>query len=163
MKYKKKEKEELLEADSSIEEKNILKYTLVDNLHRPPYQVILDTNFINDCIRKKIEPVDVLMEALNANVDIYITECVFGELEKLGRVFRIALNMIKRINHTRLICDHKGTYADNCLLNRVRMNKVFFVATSDVNLKQRITKKCGTPVLIFRGRKLVAENFHSLV
>lgn len=162
MKYKKLKKEREQKEDSLSEENNVLVTTVVDNLYRPPYQILLDTNFINDCIRKKVEPIEVLMESVNANVEIYITECVFGELEKLGRVYRLALNMIKRIKHTRLICDHKGTYADNCLLERVKINRIFFVATSDIDLKQRISKKFGTPVLVFRGRKLIAENFHNL-
>ena len=160
MKYKKEEKKqiELEEEESSC---NVIT-NIVQNIHRPPYHVILDTNFINDCIRKKLEPTEVLMEALNANVILYVTECVYGELEKLGRVYRLALNMIKRVKHTRLICDHKGTYADNCIIDRVRMNSVYFVATSDVNLKQRIKKIAGTPVLMMKGRKLYSENYHTL-
>lgn len=162
MAYKREEKKEIEKMEESSCENNALENIMVKNLYRPPYNVILDTNFINDCVRKKIDLENLLMETLNANVKIYITECVFGELEKLGRVYRIALNMIKRIEHTRLVCDHKGTYADNCILNRVQLNNVFFVATSDVNLKQRISKKAKTPVLIFRGRKLHVENFHCM-
>ncbi|KAL6121462.1 hypothetical protein NUSPORA_01600 [Nucleospora cyclopteri] len=166
MKYKKEEKEKIEESesfeDSDELHKEILSRNIVKNIYRPPYQVILDTNFINDCIRKKVEPYNLLMECLFANVDIYITDCVYSELEKLGRTFRLALNMIKKIEHIRLSCDHKGNYADNCILDRVRVNNIFMVATSDVNLKQRISKKVGSPVLIFRGRKLVAENFHNL-
>lgn len=162
MKYKKEEMKELETMEESSDNDALMKNTIIDNLYRPPYNVILDTNFINDCVRKKIDVKDILMEALNANVNIYVTECVFAELENLGRTYRIALNMIKKIEHTRLVCDHKGNYADNCILNRVMMNKIFFVATSDVNLKQRIIKKAKTPILIFRGRKLYSENFHGV-
>ena len=73
MKYKKLKKERGQKEDSLSEENNVLVTTVVDNLYRPTYQILLDTNFINDCIRKKVEPMEVLMESVNANVEIYIT------------------------------------------------------------------------------------------
>lgn len=49
----------------------------------------------------------------------YITDCVMGELEKLGSKYRIALKIIKDARFERLPCFHKGTYADDCLVQRV--------------------------------------------
>ena len=49
----------------------------------------------------------------------YVTDCVMGELEKAGRRFKIALKVIKDARFQRLKCDHKGTYADDCLVQRV--------------------------------------------
>lgn len=42
-----------------------------------------------------------------------------GELEKLGSKYRIALKIIKDPRFERLPCFHKGTYADDCLVQRV--------------------------------------------
>lgn len=132
---------------------------LLDPAIHPPYQVILDTNFINDCIRKKLELEATIMECLDGEVQLYVPECVFAELEKLGRVYRLALTMIKSLKITKLKCLHKGTYADNCIINRIKEFKCYIIATSDTNLRQRIKKHTKTPIVYFRGYKCVTDNF----
>jgi len=42
-----------------------------------------------------------------------------AELEKLGSRYRIALKIVKDPRFERLPCFHKGTYADDCLVQRV--------------------------------------------
>lgn len=61
-----------------------------------------------------------MMECLYAKCIPYITDCVMGELEKLGQKYKIALRIIKDPRFERLNCMHKGTYADDCLVNRVK-------------------------------------------
>ncbi|KAI4291623.1 U3 small nucleolar RNA-associated protein 24 [Pancytospora philotis] len=148
--------EEVIEdsLSSGAEERMILNSAI-----KPPYEVLLDTNFINDCVRKKLEMETILTECLEANVKLFTTECVFAELEKLGRVFRVALNMLKKMNVKVLKCLHKGTYADNCILQRVQEFKCYIVATSDTNLRQRIKKERGVPIVYFRGRRCEVERF----
>ena len=85
----------------------------------PPYHILLDTNFINFAIKNKLEIISAGMDCLLAKVVPCITDCVMAELEKLGPKFRIALRIAKDPRFERLTCDHKGTYADNCLVNRV--------------------------------------------
>lgn len=60
-----------------------------------------------------------MMECLYAKCTPYITDCVMGELEKLGQKYKLALRIIKDPRFERLKCMHKGTYADDCLVNRV--------------------------------------------
>lgn len=60
-----------------------------------------------------------MMECLYAKCIPYITDCVMGELEKLGQKYKLALKIIKDSRFERLKCMHKGTYADDCLVNRV--------------------------------------------
>ena len=43
----------------------------------------------------------------------------------------------------RLPCSHKGTYADDCIVNRVMQHKCYIVATCDRDLKRRIRKIPG--------------------
>ena len=50
----------------------------------PPYHVLLDTNFINFSIQNKLDVIEASMEALYAQVIPCVTDCVIGELEKLG-------------------------------------------------------------------------------
>jgi hypothetical protein len=48
-----------------------------------------------------------------------ITDCVLAELEKLGVKYRMALRVARDPRFERLPCSHKGTYADDCLVQRV--------------------------------------------
>ena len=43
----------------------------------------------------------------------------------------------------RLTCCHKGTYADDCLVNRVVEHRCYIVATADKDLRKRIRKIPG--------------------
>ena len=49
----------------------------------------------------------------------YVTDCVIGELEKLGEKYKIALKIVKDPRFERIQCMHSGTYADDCLVERV--------------------------------------------
>lgn len=66
-----------------------------------------------------------MMGCLYAKVTPYLTDCVVAELEKLGQKFKIALKIIKDPRFERLPCMHKGTYADDCLVNRVTQVRNF--------------------------------------
>merc|ERR1712063_113264 len=61
----------------------------------PPYYVLLDTNFINFSIQNKLEIVSAMMDCLYAKCIPVITDCVMGELEKMGRSHRLALKLQK--------------------------------------------------------------------
>lgn len=67
-----------------------------------------------------------MMECLYAKCIPYITDCVSGELEKLGQKYKLALRMIKDPRFERLKCTHKGTYADDCIVNRVTQVSLIF-------------------------------------
>ena len=85
----------------------------------PPYQVLLDTNFINFSIKNKLDIVRAGMDCLLAKVVPCVTDCVLAELEKLGPKYRVALRIAKDPRFERIPCEHRGTYADDCLVNRV--------------------------------------------
>jgi len=113
----------------------------------PPYHIILDTNFINFSIKNKLDIIKSLMDCLYAKCIPYITECVRGELEKMGQKYKLALRIIKDNRFERLNCMHKGTYADDCIVNRVTQHKCYIVATNDKDLKRRIRKIPGVPIM----------------
>lgn len=85
----------------------------------PPYHILIDTNFINFSIKNKLDIIQNMMHCLYAKCIPYITDCVMGELEKLGQKYKLALKMIKDSRFERITCMHKGTYADDCIVNRV--------------------------------------------
>ena len=76
-----------------------------------------------------------MMDCLLAKCIPYITDCVMGELEKFGQKYRLALRIAKDPRFKRLCCDHKGTYADDCIVNTITSNKIYIVATCDKQLK----------------------------
>ncbi|GFZ49476.1 FAF1-copurifying factor 1 [Saitozyma sp. JCM 24511] len=113
----------------------------------PPYRVLVDTNFINFSIQNKIELVQGMMDCLMAKCIPTISDCVLAELEKLGPKYRLALRIAKDPRFDRLHCDHSGTYADDCLVQRVTAHKCYIVATCDRDLRRRIRKVPGVPLM----------------
>ncbi|KRZ30568.1 rRNA-processing protein FCF1 -like protein [Trichinella pseudospiralis] len=114
----------------------------------PPYHVILDTNFINFSIKNKLDIVKSMTDCVP-----YITDCVLGELEKMGTKFKLALRVIKDPRFERLVCLHKGTYADDCIVQRVTEAKCYIVATCDKDLKRRIRKIPGVPIIPLAAKR----------
>ena len=57
----------------------------------PPYQILIDTNFISISIQNKLDIFKSLMDCLLAKCVPIITDCVLGELEKFGQKYRLAL------------------------------------------------------------------------
>ncbi|KAF8477489.1 Fcf1-domain-containing protein [Kalaharituber pfeilii] len=123
---------------------------------RPPYSVLVDTNFINHSIQKKLELIESMMDCLYAKATPVITDCVMAELEKLGPKYRIALRIARDPRFQRLKCDHK-VYADDCLVSRVMQHKIYIVATNDRDLKRRIRKIPGVPIMTCATGKYVIE------
>ncbi|KAJ3149719.1 rRNA-processing protein fcf1 [Irineochytrium annulatum] len=119
----------------------------------PPYQILIDTNFINFSIQNKLEIIQASMDCLYAKCVPCITDCVMAELEKLGQKFRIALKVARDPRFERLPCSHSGTYADDCIVKRVMQHKCYIVATCDRDLKRRIRKVPGVPIMSILSSK----------
>lgn len=125
----------------------------------PPYQILLDTNFINFSITNKLEVFKSLMDCLLAKCIPIITDCVLAEIEKLGPKYHVALRIAKDPRFERLPCSHPGTYADDCLVRRVTEHKCYIVATCDRDLKRRIRKIPGVPIMYITKHQYSIERF----
>ncbi|XP_002158440.3 rRNA-processing protein FCF1 homolog isoform X1 [Hydra vulgaris] len=123
----------------------------------PPYRVIVDTNFINFSIQNKLDIFQSMIDCLYAKCIPYITDCVMGELEKLGSHYRVALRVAKDERFERLPCMHAGTYADDCIINRITQHKCYIVATCDRDLKRRIRKVPGVPIMYLSQHRFTIE------
>lgn len=107
-----------------------------------------------------------------------MTDCVIAELEKLGQRYRLALRCVRIYPYPlsppcslspfspsvardprfeRLPCSHSGTYADDCLVQRVTANRCFIVATCDRELRRRIRKIPGVPLMFIVRRRYAIE------
>ncbi|OZC06620.1 hypothetical protein X798_06395 [Onchocerca flexuosa] len=123
----------------------------------PPFHIIIDTNFVNFSIKYRIDIMQGFMDCLYAKTIPYVTDCVLGELEKLGQRCKVALKIIKDNRFKRLSCFHKGIYADDCIVQRVTQHKCYIVATCDKDLKRRIRKIPGVPILYIRQHRFSIE------
>jgi len=123
----------------------------------PPYRVLIDTNFINFSLQNKLELISGMMDCLYAKCIPCVTDCVMAELEKLGPKYRIALRVARDPRFERLTCSHKGTYADDCLINRITQHKCYIVATCDKDLRRRVRKVPGIPLMYIVRRKYAIE------
>lgn len=122
----------------------------------PPYPILIDTNFLSHTVRAKLPLLDSFMDCLAATCRPIITACVMAELEKLGPKYRIALQIARDERWERLACDHAGGYADDCLVDRVQKDRIYIVATNDQELKRRVRKVPGVPLVsVARGRYVV--------
>jgi U3 small nucleolar RNA-associated protein 24 len=124
----------------------------------PPYHVLIDTNFINFSIQNKLDIMRSLMDVLYAKVVVCITEAVMAELEKLGPKYRVALRIAKDPRFTRLPAMKAGaTYADDDLVERVTAHRIYIVATCDKELKRRLRKIPGVPMISIKARRYQVE------
>lgn len=123
----------------------------------PPYQILVDTNFLSHTISRKLPLLESMMDLLYAKANPIITDCVMAELEKLGPRYRLALRIARDPRWERLRCDHKGVYADDCIVDRIIKHRVYLVATNDKALKNRIRKIPGVPIISCAKGKYVVE------
>ncbi|KAJ8059316.1 hypothetical protein OCU04_012277 [Sclerotinia nivalis] len=123
----------------------------------PPYSILVDTNFLSHTVQRKLPLLESLMDCLYAKCIPIITSCVMAELEKLGPRYRIALRIARDERWQRLQCDHKGVYADDCIVDRVQKHKIYIVATNDRELKRRVRKVPGVPIMSVARGKYVIE------
>ena len=57
----------------------------------------------------------------------------------------------------RLPCLHKGTYAVDCIVNRITQHRCYVVATCDRDLKRRIRKVPGVPIMYISQHRFTIE------
>eukprot|EP00168_Porphyra_purpurea_P010161 TRINITY_DN2500_c0_g1_i1.p4 TRINITY_DN2500_c0_g1~~TRINITY_DN2500_c0_g1_i1.p4 ORF type:complete len:122 (+),score=41.84 TRINITY_DN2500_c0_g1_i1:238-603(+) len=98
-----------------------------------------------------------MLDCLAASVTVYVSECVMAELQKLGPKFRIALRLARDKTFVQLPCTHKGTYADDCIVDRVTASRIYIVATCDRDLRRRLRKVPGVPIMYISGHKYTVE------
>ncbi|KAK1894089.1 Tubulinyl-Tyr carboxypeptidase 1 [Dissostichus eleginoides] len=144
-----KPKEKKKKDPSALKEREVTKYPSClffqyNTQLGPPYHVIVDTNFINFSIKAKLDIVQSMMDCL------YAKYCVMAEIEKLGMKYRVALRIAKDPRFERLPCTHKGTYADDCLVQR---HKCYILATVDRDLKRRVRKIPGVPIMYISNHR----------
>ena len=72
-----------------------------------------------------------------------------AELEKLGGKYRIPLQIARDERWTRLHCDHKGNYADDCIVDIVQKSRVSIASGSAIwrNINEYIRYTLSQPTI----------------
>ncbi|CDI98473.1 rRNA processing protein FCF1 [Echinococcus multilocularis] len=122
----------------------------------PPYHILLDTNYVNFSIKNRLDLFSSIMDCLLAKCFLYVTDCVMGEIEKMPERYRVALRILRDPRIERLTCQHKGTYADDCLVERCQA-RCYIVATCDRDLRRRIRKITGVPIMYIHNHRVTIE------
>jgi rRNA-processing protein FCF1 len=118
-----------------------------------PKKVLLDTNFIIDLFRFKID-FSMIEELLGARCSLLMVKQSAKELSKIGDKYaKVALEFLGlgRIG----IVSAPGSTADDAIISyAVAQNdkKDFFVATNDIRLRKRL-KESDVRVIYIRARK----------
>ncbi|CAH7666409.1 Fcf1-domain-containing protein [Phakopsora pachyrhizi] len=123
----------------------------------PPYRVLVDTNFLHLSTTNRIDLIRGMLDCLYAKAIPCVSDCVFVELEKLGSRYRLALNLARDPRVERLPCSHSGSYADDCIVQRVTSHRCFIVATCDRGLRRRLRKIPGVPLMFIKKKQYAIE------
>jgi len=110
-------------------------------------KILLDTSFIIDSIRYKIDIKDNLKDILLEPFELFIIEKTLKELEK-KRLNKLILEMIKDLN----IIKSPLTHVDEAILSL----EGYLVATQDKELKRRLKAKgIKTISIISKGKYIL--------
>jgi U3 small nucleolar RNA-associated protein 24 len=155
---KRKEEKKKKQADRHVDQTPASMFFAHNTGLGPPFHVIVDTNFINFSIKNKIDLVKGMTDCLLAKCVPVILDSVMAELEKLGTKYRLALRLAKDPRFLRMPSYLKrGTYADDDIVEHCRVHRCFIVATCDKDLKKRLRKIPGVPIMYIQARKYVVE------
>ncbi len=124
----------------------------------PPYHVLVDTNFFNFALKNKIDVVDGMVDCLYAKCIPVVLNSVMAELESLGDKFKTALALSKDPRMVRMPgVDPRATYADDDIVATVTAHRCFIVATCDADLRRRIRKIPGVPIMYISRHQFTVE------
>jgi len=118
-------------------------------------KVLLDTNFIMNCVQCKIDFFEFLE---NAGFEVLIPEAVIGELKKVMNSkkklkFRqdaeLGLKIVEANKFTKIEMGAK--YADKAIVRYLKGHPDVILATMDKALKKRVKN----PIMVVRARKKI--------
>lgn len=122
-------------------------------------RIILDTSFLVNCIRFKIDFFSEIRRICDFNYELCIVDKSVDELKSIiekggkdGLFAKIVLQMIKKFNIS-LINTVESKYVDDLIIEN--SGKDVIVATQDINLKKRL-KENNVQVIFIRQKKYLS-------
>ncbi|KAH6927114.1 hypothetical protein HPB50_026896 [Hyalomma asiaticum] len=119
----------------------------------PPFRILIDTNFVNFAIKNKLDVIQSMMDCLYAKCIPYVTDCVIGELEKLGSKYRVALRYVVLTHPLARSLTRNSVPLEGNQRKIICVHKCYIVATCDKDLKRRIRKVPGVPIMYIYQRR----------
>ncbi len=116
-------------------------------------RIILDTNFVLDIIKWKIDFLGELQRICDFTYEVFIPDVVMAELKRFpkrsieGQNANVALLVLKK-NGAKIL-ETGGTYADDAIVKIA--GKKDIVATQDQTLKRRLRAR-GASVIVIREK-----------
>ncbi len=106
----------------------------------PPFNVVLDGNFIAVAKKKKFDIKEIIQKTLDEKVHVVITSCVVNELREFESKIPGLLESI--MNYKIEECTHKDFTPEACIKSMIghKNKNKFVVATQDVLLRTRLGK-----------------------
>jgi len=120
--------------------------------------VLLDTSFLVECAKHKVDIHQELSRILDFSFHVAILDRTMEELDDLiarGKKTGEAAKLAKTILLTKhvIILPTEGGHTDTLLLKRADDEHI--IATMDADLKRKLKKK-GQDVIVLRGKKTLA-------
>jgi len=121
-------------------------------------KVILDTNFLIYCAENKVDYASEINRLMTEGYELVVPKQVVSELKELSQNAKklgdrtASWLAIKLLEHNKVkIIEARGNYADEAILNLVRIGNI--VATLDLELRKKLR---GTRVIVIQGNKKLA-------
>jgi rRNA-processing protein FCF1 len=113
-------------------------------------KIILDTNFLVDCIRFKID-----LKSELAGSELFVLDALFFEMENIVRrgtyeskLAKLALNFVE--SNSINILETEGSNVDDSLISYSKQG--YEIATNDKELRGRL-KKVGSKIIYIRQKR----------
>lgn len=130
--------------------KRIINFYCINFGFKAPYNVLLDGNFIQECVKVQFDVKEKLMKLLFAPVHIILTRCVYEELKSLKHKLKPGTFELAK-TFKREMCTHGDLQGAECMKRNIgdRNYKRMFVATQDVVLRNELRQIPSVPLLYF--------------
>lgn len=117
---------------------------------RPPYKLIMDGCFLHNAYKVKFE--ELIRKLFQADVTIYITNCVRAELEQLGEKVADTLDAAKKLRVLKCGHKHSPLAPAECISKLVGGNnaKKYVVASTDTELMDKLRVRFGFVLCLYR-------------
>lgn len=116
---------------------------------RPPYNIILDGNFLHASAKIGLDLPGRLYKIFQNKMNICVTSCIQSELKSLGMQTQAALELSYKF--TRLECKHFTVEPSACILTHIGRDneKRYIVGTCDPKLMEELQELPNVPVIRF--------------
>ena len=127
--------------------------------HHPPYQMLIDGTFAVACLNMKINIKEQMPKYIGQEVKLLTTKCAIVEAELLGPAVFGATVILKQFAIHKCGHEENPKPAMKCFKSMVKEgnSQRYFIITQDSDLREKVRKIPGTPVLYLHHKALTLE------